>query len=331
LSAATPAAAIDRPTWVDASQERGLLFAVSEIGNYDGRRGRVASYRIDANSGNLIPLSTVDSGGGGPTYLSHADGRLFVANFGSGDVGAFPIADDGRIMPHAWVQRQTGSGPLAKQKSAHPHATLLDPSGRWLLVPDMGADRIFVYRFDKAGGLWPAPTPSLSTGPGTGPRHAAFSRDGQFLYLVTEHTAEVRAFRWNATLGTLQPIQALSLDPPGTATRSAAEIVPSPDGRFLYVSNRIRDRIHVFSLDARTGLLRPVEDIHSGGERPRSFALDPSGRWLIVGNQDSQTITVYAVDAGTGRLSQRGPAVTVPEKPVSFAFFRMLSTPASPD
>jgi 6-phosphogluconolactonase len=303
-----------------------VLFAVSEIGNYDTLHGLAVSFAIDPGSGTLTELSRADSGGGGPTHLSydHRARSLFVANFGSGAVAALPVARGGSLLAPVSVQRETGSGPHPKQKSAHAHAAILDPSGRWLLVPDMGADKLFVYRFDPATRrLSPAPVPSLFTGPGTGPRHMVFSRDGRFVFLVTEHAAEVRVLRWNARSGTLAPVQAMPLDPAGFADQSAAEIALSRDGRFLYTSNRGRDRLQVFAVARAGGKLSPVQDIASGGDRPRSFGIDPGGRWMLVGNQDSQTIAVFEIDRRTGRLSPHGAPITVSEKPVAFAFFPM--------
>ncbi|MBC2665855.1 lactonase family protein [Novosphingobium flavum] len=333
LSPPAAAAQVTRPTWLALDPARKLLFTVSEVGNYDGQNGEVLSYAVDPQSGALRPLSRAASGGGGPTHLSWASraGAVFVANFGSGDVAALPVSADGRLAQPSSVQRETGSGPNPKQKSAHAHAATLDPSGRYVLVCDMGADKIFVYRYDrKSGALSPAPTPFLFTGPGTGPRNALFSNDGRFYYAITEHAADVRVLRWDARAGRLTPVQTAPLDPPGFTDHSASVIALSEDGRFLYAGNRTRSVLTVFAIDRATGKLAPVQEVSTGGLRPRGFALAPGGRWLLAGNQDSQTVAVFAVDRATGRLTQRGAPVPVgTEKPVSFAFLP-LTPPKQP-
>jgi 6-phosphogluconolactonase len=185
----------------------------------------------------------------------------------------------------------------------------------------MGADKVFIYRFDgKTRSLSPALTPSLFTGPGTGPRHLAFSPDGRFVYVLTEHSAEVRVLRWNAKAGALAEVQSKPLDPADLKDHSAAEIMFSRDGRFLYTSNRGRDRVQVFAVDKASGKIRPIQDIASGGDRPRSFGIDATGKWLIAGNQDSQTLAIFRIDPRTGLLSPHGTPVPVSEKPVAFAF-----------
>jgi 6-phosphogluconolactonase len=248
---------------------------------------------------------------------------VFVANFGGGQVAAAPVQAGGRLLPPSSVQTDTGRGPNPKQNMPHAHGATLDPGGHFVLTPDMGADRIFVYRYDAAAKtLSPGDPPFLQTPPGTGPRHLVFSPDGRFVFAVIELSAEVRAFRWDAKAGRLEPIQTVSLDKPGfTGTPSAAEVVVSHDGRFLYASNRAENSLLVFAIDGGTGRLTQVQDIPSGGDTPRSLGLDPSGRWMLTANENSNTLTVFAIDPRTGALSPAGPPVPVPQKPVAFAFY----------
>jgi len=321
ITALARAAAVPHPTWIDGDVPGRRLFAISDL---EGRGGEVHDFAVELASGKLTAISRRSSGGSGPAYLAFAasSSTLFVANFGGGEVAALPVTVRGGIGDPASVQVDQGSGPLENQKSAHAHATVLDPSGRWLVVPDMGADKVFVFRFDpNSRALTPAPTPFVATGAGTGPRHLVFSRSGRFAYLVTELSAEIRVFRWDATAGILVPIQACALDPVEAATHSAAEIALSPNGRFLYTSNRARNLIQVFRIGSGSGQLSPLEDVPSGGQVPRSFGIEPHGRWMLVGNQNSRTISVFAIDSRSGRLSLRGDPVAVEENPMSFTFF----------
>lgn len=188
----------------------------------------------------------------------------------------------------------------------------------------MGADRVFVYKFDRTTQtLSPGNPPFVDFGPNTGPRHLVFSPDGRFLFVLTELSAEVRTFHWDAGNGHAQLIQVLPLDPPDfTGTRSGAEINVSHDGRFVYISNRARNVLEVYAVEKESGKLTHLQDIASGGDVPRSFGLDPSGRWLIAGNQTSKTLTVFSIDKATGKLASAGPPVPVDLIPVCFAFYQ---------
>ncbi len=315
-------AKLERPTWVVTDPTRPLLYSVSEIGNYTDERGSVHSFAIDPATGQLSAVGNTDSGGNGPTFLSY-DARakaLFVANFGKGHVAAIPVLNDGRLAPATSVVTDYGTGPSPKQLHPHAHAAILDPSGKFVLTPDMGADRVFVYRYDShKGALSPADPPFEFTGAGTGPRHFAFSPDGQFAFVLAELSSELRVFRWDAANGRLAPVHSVPVDL--REPRSAAEILSSQDGRFLYISSRAANSIIVFGVDKTNGTVSRLQEIGSGGETPRSFGILPGGRWMIVGNQNSKTLTVFRIDAASGLLTAVGAPVPVPQKPVAFAFY----------
>jgi 6-phosphogluconolactonase len=150
-----------------------------------------------------------------------------------------------------------------------------------------------------------------------------FSPDGRFVFSLIELAAEVRSFRWDAEAGRLQPVQTVALDRPDfKGVRSAAEVIVSSDGRFLYAANRARSMLFTFAVNTQDGTLRRVQEIPCSGIWPRSMAIDPSGRWMLVANQESRTITVFRVDAKSGRLTPVGEPVPVTFKPAVFAFLR---------
>jgi len=208
-----------------------------------------------------------------------------------------------------------------KQPFAHAHQVV--PVGKWLVVPDMGADRVFAWRYDAAARAFDRGKEQVwQSEPGTGPRHIAFGRDGRFAYLVTELSAELRVLRWDGARGRLSQVQAVAMDPPGSLggeEPSAAEVVVSDDGRFVYASDRTRSRLLVYAIDRRSGRVRLVQDIGSGGVYPRSFAVAPGGHWLLAGNQRSKQVQVFAIDRGAGTLQLVGQPVAVPDNPVAFA------------
>jgi 6-phosphogluconolactonase len=325
LSALGLAAEAERPTWLEVDPERAILYAVSETGTDTVHQGAVSSLAVDSGAGTLRAIGRADSGGGGATHLSY-DPRsrtVFVANYGTGHVAAIPVAADGALAPPSSVQADAGSGPHRRQRGPHAHSAVVDPSGRFVLVADLGADRLFVYRFDRAKRtLAPAAVPFAAFPPGSGPRHIAFSPDGRFVFVDTELTGEVHGFRWDARAGRLTPVARVAIDAADFAgTRSAAEIRVSGDGRFLYVSNRAANLIQAFAVDRTTGALAEIQRIDCGGQIPWSFAIDPSGRWLVVANQGSGNLATFAVDRATGRLTATASRLVV-VKPVALAFVR---------
>ena len=322
LSAAALAAEAERPTWVTADPRRPVVYAVSEVGNKGDRIGDVASFAIDAASAALQLCRSVPSGGGGPTHLALAPdgGALFVANFGGGQASVLPVDADGRLLPPSSVRTGTGSGPHRRQQGPHAHGVTLDPSGGYLLVPDMGADRVFIYPYDAAArALGTRPELHVAVPAGAGPRLVLFGKDGRFAYLLTELSAEIFVFSWDAQTGQLSPVSSLALDPPEFEdARSAAGFAMSADGRFLYASNRATAVIQAYAIGS-DGSLALVQTIDAGGEKPWAIEIAPGGRWALVANQGSDVVRLFARDPASGQLSQTSASLAVPT-PTSFTF-----------
>lgn len=315
------AAEIDRPTWLLRHPRLAVIYAVSEVGNRDARDGRL--HTLSLADGRLEPINDVPARGGGPTDLAlDVAGRtLFVANFGGGQVSAIPLDDNGALSARITQCQHVGSGPHKRQTKPHPHGVTIDPTGHWLLAPDMGADRLFLHAFDPATGqLAGAGSRVLELPAGSGPRLVRFGRDGCFAYLLTELSSQLFVFRVTAP-GELVQVQILSLDPISyEGDQSAAALELSADGLHLYASNRRTHEMHVFSIDPASGLLEPVQAVASGGERPWSATLSPDGAFLLVCNQASDLVSVFARDAASGRLTPvSGGSISVPS-PTCVAF-----------
>ena len=320
------AAQVPRPTWTLAHPRLPILYSVNEVGNDGGANGSVLAFRIDRKTGDLKLISQVDAGGGGTTYLT-LDKRsmtLFAANYGGGSVAAIPVLEDGSLGPRASLVIDHGSGPNKRQTRPHAHGAEVDPSGKYVIVSDLGADRVFIYPFDaKARTLW-QPGPGQETHhiapPGSGPRHTVFSPDGKYLYLLNELTAQLATFQWDAKAGKL-----LELDRQTTnsadfkSDSSVSEIQISPNGRFLYAGNRGENTIVVYALDSISGKPSLVQRIGSGGDFPWSFSFDPGHHWLLVANERSDRIEIFSVDPTSGKLTDTGRSVSTP-KPVSITF-----------
>jgi 6-phosphogluconolactonase len=201
-----------------------------------------------------------------------------------------------------------------RQTRAYAHSIITDPSNRFVLVADLGVDKVFVYRFNQNdGSLTPNNPPFAGITPGSGPRHVKFHPNGRWVYVISEIASSVTAFNWDSTNGTLAEFQTVSVLPAGFhGTNTSAEIMVQPNGKFLYASNRGDDSLAVFAIDQTNGKLTPVEHVSSGGNMPRNFAFDPTGKWIICSNHDSDCAVVFRVDEITGRLTQTGNPVAVP-------------------
>ncbi|MFF7329928.1 beta-propeller fold lactonase family protein [Streptomyces sp. NPDC008150] len=316
LTAGGPVAAVNA-SWTTRHPSLPVLY----VGG-GGDNGAVYSYLVDPATGALTRTSRVETGGAGTigvvSYVTvdEPSKTLLVANFAQGLTAALPIARDGSLGPATSVVQDTGSGPSPRQAGPHVHTVTVDPSGRYVLIGDFGADRVFVHPFDRATGAistaadGPAP---YEPGAGTGPRRLEFHPNGHTLYLLTELTAEIRTLRWNARTAEITERQALSTDSSGfTGVKSAAEMALSRDGRFVYVSNRGENALVVYRADPGSGLLSFVQRVPCGGTTPWSFTLHRGGRWMLVVNQASNTVNVFHVDRRTGRLTDTGGAITVP-------------------
>jgi 6-phosphogluconolactonase len=313
ITASTVAASGGRPTWQVYDPTRQVLYSTDESGNDGKSHGHVEAFRVTPK-GTLVQLSSVDAGGGGTTYL-HYDRRsntLFAANYGSGSVASFPIERDGSIGPLASLIQDEGSGPHPRQKSAHAHAITLDPTGHFALVPDLGADRVFVYPFDPATHTLRKADPATDfvAPPGSGPRHVVFGHDGHRVYLLDELKGDLVTLGWNDGHLTEQDRQG-TLSDGFTGTPSVSELLISPDGRFLYVGSRAESQVLVYRLEA--GVPKLIQRMPSGGQNPWSFAFDATGRWLIVANLQSEQLASLRRDPSTGRLTDSGQRAASPQ------------------
>jgi 6-phosphogluconolactonase len=301
------------PSFLAVHPNGRFLYAVNE--NPDGA---VSAFAIE--SGRLSLKNSVPSKGAGPCHISvDRTGRwLFAANYDSGSIAVFPIREDGSLgAAFGFVQHTGSSVDRQRQEGPHAHMAVASPDNRFVLVPDLGLDRVLVYSFDAAHGTL-APAGAGKLAPGSGPRHLVFSRDGQFVFVLNEITATVDSFRWNTRNGVMEPAGNVSMLPAGyTGKKGAAEIAIDSGGRFLYTSNRGDSSIAIFRIDA--GKLALSGHVSTGGKTPRNFALDPGGNFLLAANQDSGSIVEFRIDKKTGALTPTGEQLAVPS-PVSIAF-----------
>jgi 6-phosphogluconolactonase len=312
LSSLEVAAETINPGFVAIHPNGRFLYTTNEVGNYKSYKGgAVSAYALDRTTGQITFLNDVFSGGANPAHLTiDKTGRyVLAANYYGGKAGAFPILEDGRLgEASSFVHLDGSSVNKERQDASHPHSVYVSPDNRFVLVPNLGLDKVLVYRFDATNGqLTPNDPPFASVNPGAGSRHLAFSKNGKFVYVIDELQSTISAFSYDARRGVLHPLQTISTLPKDfKGENTDAEVEVSSDGKFLYNSNRGHDSITVFGINPQKGTLTPLEHVPTQGKTPRHFAIDPTHSYLLVANQDSNNIVVFRVDTKSGRLTPTG-------------------------
>jgi len=305
------AAEIGNPGFVALNADRTRLYSLC---NVDG--GSVAAFTIGSDH-SLTLLNNRSTGDGSASHLSlDKTGRiLFSAQYGSGSITVYPVTDDGSIAERTQVIKHSGSGPNTdRQEGPHPHFAGVSPDNRFLLVPDLGADQVVIYRVDHESATL-APHGAAALAPGSGPRHLKFSHDGTKVYLVNELSMTVTVLEYEAGDGTMTPLQTIATLPEAMwkVPNKAAEIRIHPTGKFVYASNRGHDSITVFSVEEASGLLTFVEREAIRGAYPRNFNIDPSGKWLVAAGRASNTLSIFSIDEKTGMLYFTTDTLNVPD------------------
>jgi 6-phosphogluconolactonase len=275
---------------------------------------QVSAFAIDARSGELALMNRQSTGGANPVHLAiDPTGRfLVVADYATGGVAVVPINTDGSLGARSDLVKLSGEpGPHRTEQSAsHPHHCPFDARGRFIVVPDKGLDRVYVFRLDGARGtLVPAKSPFVKTRAGAGPRHAGFHPRLPFAYVINELDSTIAMYRIGET-GALDPMQIVpSIPATFTGDNTGSEIVVSPSGRYVYGSNRGHDSIGVFRIDERTGMLSSVGWEPTRGAGPRFIGLGPAGARMYAANQGSDSIVEFDADRESGALHHTGLVV----------------------
>lgn len=336
LSEPELAAEITNPSFLTISPDHRFLYAISEdplsLGPPLDHSSYVSVFAIEPASGKLRLLNTVPASGTSTCYISiDKTGKyVFMANFGSGSISVIRVKEDGSLGElTSFIQDVGQSVDPSIQNEAHTHWVGVSPDNRFVVVSDLGLDRVFSFHFDQnTGKLSPLDAPYATVYPGGGPRHFVFDPEGKFGYQLSEMSGNVDVFAWNSADGKLTEVQRAQTVPHDFfGSNHSAEIEIRPDGKFLYESNRrtqgenVRgpDTIGVYSIDSRTGVLTPVQETLSGGTMPRNFDIDPTGAYLLAANQLSNNVVVFAIDRNTGKLSKTGEEIKA-DTPVCLKF-----------
>ena len=310
---------ISNPSVLAISPDQQFVYAIEEDAAANGKGGKIAAFFFNKQSGALTFINEQSTGGDHPCYVSvdKTGGWVVAGNYTSGSLSVLPVLADGSLGTVASTIQHQGSGPVTlRQNGPHVHCTLFSADNDFLFVPDLGIDKVMIYTFDAATGkLGTAKQPYAQSEPGAGPRHLCFHPSNKFAYLMEELSGTVVVFKYKK--GKLKVKQHISSMPAGdTSFAGSADIHVSPDGRFLYASNRAEvNTIAIFSINAKNGTLKLIGHQSTLGKTPRNFNFDPSGNFLLVGNQNSDEIVIFKRDIETGLLSDTHNRISV-GKPV---------------
>ena len=308
------------PSWLALDPLKRFLYAASEIDTFGpDKTGAATAYGYDHTTGELTPLNMVSARGRGTTFASvHPFGKfLLLANYNSGNFAVVLIQRDGSLGEAVDTAQDAGpagaarpaAGPpgnfsISDHDGPHAHMLAADPTGQFVIGNDLGLDRTYVWRIDPVTGKLTPNDPAFfpAASPGAGPRHFSFHPNGRIFYNLYEEASQLAVYDWDPATAAVHLKQLVSTLPGYSGTDFTSEIVVSPDGRFLWTANRLRNSIATFAI-ARDGTVRWVAEEWTRGDYPRNMALDPTGRFMAVCNQRSDQVTTFRVDRGTGRLS----------------------------
>jgi 6-phosphogluconolactonase len=317
---------ISNPSFLAVSPDERFVYSVQEDAAGNGKGGEVSSFSFDKKTGTLSFLNRQPSGGDHPCYVSVDKTGKWVAvgNYTSGSLSILPVNADGSLGAATTKIKHEGSGlNKIRQASPHVHCTFFSPDDKFLFVPDLGIDKVMIYAFDEnTGKLTTAKQPYAQSEPGAGPRHICFNPTNTFAYLIEELSGTVVTYKYKN--GKLKLKQRISTMPAGdTAFAGSADIHVSPDGKFLYASNRAQaNTIAIFSINLKNGRLSLIGHQSTLGKTPRNFNFDPSGNFLLVANQNSDKIVVFKIDKDTGLLTDNHNNIDV-GKPVCLKWISM--------
>lgn len=302
---------IVNPSYLALNEKNCFLYAVNELKEFQGKpSGSVSSFKVDETSGELTYVNKQPTNGTDPCHVEmNLEGtNLYVSNFMSGSVCVFPIRPDGSIdAPSQFIQHTGNSVDPHRQTGPHAHSLVFSLDGKFAFIPDLGLDKLMIYKTDSCKqSLVEAAVPYFKTQPGAGPRHCTFSPGGKFCYLINELNSTILVLSYNKKKGSFVELQCVSSLPEGISVsgNTCADVHITPEGTYLYGSNRGHNSLIIYKINKKSGLLDYVSCQSCGGEIPRNFAIDPSGNYLLCANQDSDNIVVFRIDDETGMLTE---------------------------
>lgn len=293
---------IVNPSYVTLSKNNKYMYTVIENGN----DSKVSALKFDSESGRMTAINTVDSKGADPCYIINDEKNVIVANYSGGSISVFGKKEDGGLTEAKQVIQHYGKGANAdRQEKAHVHMVYFSPDKKYLLSNDLGTDKIYTYTYNPTTSEPLTIKDSVSITAGSGPRHLTFGKKGKFVYLLNELDGSVMSFKYLD--GKLTKVfETSTVNKDFTGAIGAAAIKLSPNGKFLYASNRgDANTISVFKI-AKKGELVLKEQTSTLGKGPRSFVIDPTGKFLLVAHQYTNNIVIFNINKNKGTLTDSG-------------------------
>lgn len=307
---------VENPSYLALTRDKRHLYSV----NQNAIAPTISAFTFQPRSGEISLINKVEAQGIGPCYISVTDRHVVTANYNSGNICVFGRNSDGSLTQALQIIQHHGSSiDQSRQASPHAHQAIFSPDNKYLVVNDLGTDKVMTYRYDKSTTSLPlVPYDSLKVKAGSGPRHVTFSKDGRFIYLIQELDGTLSVIETNK--GKLKLIQETSVVRKTNIETGAADIHLSPDGKFLYATNRgTANDISCFSV-GKNGTLTYKNQVSTGGDGPRNFTISPDGKYVLIGNQKTDNIVIFSRDKKTGTLTNTGQQIEV-GAPVCLLFY----------
>lgn len=308
----------ESPSFLEIHPNGKYLYAVYREGmSKDDKSGTVTAYKIEQSTGKLTRINEQSSEGAGPCHVSlDPKGKFaYVSNYGGGNLAVYPVNKDGSLGKSSdVVQHEGGSVNQDRQQEPHMHSIIPTGNGKFIYASDLGIDKIMIYKVDhKTGKLSAAKVPFVENTPGSGPRHFALHPNGNFAFSAEELSSTIASFRVDKATGALSQTDRVNMLPEDfDGNNSAADIHISPDGKFVYASNRGHDSLVIYAIDPDTGKLTFAGHENTRGGHPRNFCIDHKGTYVFVANRDNDNVVVFKRDAASGKLTYTGEEVNVP-------------------
>ncbi len=311
-------AEVENASFLALTKDHRRLYCVSETMR-DGRHveGAIYAFELNPSTGELFDINRQPSGGACPVHLSldPSETCLLVANYVGGSIASYPILENGAIGEcHSLHQLEGSSIHPKRQRQAHAHSIYTDSKGEKVYVCDLGSDKLWIYDFDRgAAKIEPAKTPFVSSKTGSGPRHLAFHQNGKRIFVLNELASTISVFEFTGLRDFLSLRQTISTLPETFDEQSTcAEVIVSPDQKYIYASNRGHDSIAVFTWNETAEKLELTGRTPTNGQHPRNFTLDSTGQFALVANLRSDNVVSFHIDPDNGKLEPTGFSIEVP-------------------
>ena len=299
---------INNPSFLTISSDKNFVYSVNQFQSENS----ISAFKFNSKSGKLDFMNAQNSRGVNPCYITNDKKNVIVANYSSGSLAVFSKNSDGSLGEVKQVFQQFGKSINPKrQDSPHVHLVHFSPDKKFVFATDLGKDKIYIYSYNSSSKTkMLSIKDSVSVKPGSGPRHLIFNKKGNLVYLLQELDGTITVYK--NSKGKLIKFQETTIVTPDfKGDSSAADIHISPNGHYLYASNRgIVNDISCFEIQ-KDGSLVFKERTSTQGKGPRNFTIDPTGNYLLVGNQYTNNIVIFKINKDTGSLTDTGKRIEI--------------------